>query len=370
VKTVLGLAIATLTVVRQEPAPRRLTSIPLKVTADLGTVSGARELKDGRILISDAKKAAVFIIDPKAGTTQQIGSAGGGETQYAQPGGFYSGVADTIYLLDRGQARVSVISPSGAIVGTRSIRRKGFSGSSAADLDFQQVDAHGLSYSLDRGGRLAAMLGGTATDSAPLIRLDPVRQHVDTVAQLRQPEKKVIQADEHTQMTREIRGSPRDGWGVAADGSVAVVRASPYRIDWYSPAGKVSRGPVISFEPIAFTAEEKAALKASRGPSVGVAAVGEEKKSAPSGDEDLFAPAKTAFDPASIIVSSDGHVWVPRNQSFGAKTVLYDVFDRQGQRVDRVELPPGNWVIGFGANAIYAVERDDKGSAALRKYKL
>ena len=64
--------------------------------------------------------------------------------------------------------------------------------------------------------------------------------------------------------------------------------------------------------------------------------------------------------PTDIIVSSDGHVWVPRNQRFGIKTVLYDVFDRQGQRVDRVELPPATRVIGFGQSCVYAVERDDK----------
>ena len=123
-------------------------------------MSGARELKDGRILISDAKRAAVYVIDPKAGTTQQIGSAGGGETQYAQPGGFYAGVADTIYLLDRAQARVVVISPTGTLVGTRSIRRKGVTGSSNSDIDFQQVDSRVLSYFVERSFRLNAGWGG------------------------------------------------------------------------------------------------------------------------------------------------------------------------------------------------------------------
>lgn len=373
-KTTLGLAIIAVVAVRQEPAPRRLTPVPVKVTANLETVSGARELKDGRILISDAKRAAVYVIDPRAGTTQQIGSAGGGDTQYAQPGGFYSGVADTVYLLDRGQARVSVISPAGVIVGTRSIKRKGVSGSSDADLDFQQVDAHALSYFVDRGARLAALVGRMATDSAPLIRLDASRQHIDTIALLRQAQKKVTQADEHMQMAREVRGSPRDGWGMAADGSVAVVRAAPYRIDWYSPAGKVSRGPVVAFEPLPYTAEEKAAITKASGSeaaSVGMAGpAGEEKKLSTSNEDDLFAPTKMAFDPTNIIVSSEGRVWVPRTQKFGVTTVVYDVFDRQGERVDRVELPPRNRVIGFGAGCVYAVERDEKGVAALRKYKL
>ncbi len=373
-KTTLGLALAALAFPHQEPTPRRLTSIPVKVTAELATVSGARELKDGRILISDAKRAAVYAIDPKTGTATQMGSAGGGDTQYAQPGGFYSGVADTVYLLDRGQARFLVISPTGAIVGPRSIRRKGFSGSSDADLDFQQVDSRGLAYFLDRGARLMAALGAVSSDSAPLLRFDASSQHYDTVALLRQAQKKITQADERMQVTREIRGSPRDGWGMAADGSVAIVRGSPYRVDWYSPTGKVTRGPVITFEPISYTSQEKAAINsdnAKAAPSVGLAGpAGEEKKTSISPTDDLFGESKTAFDPTNIIVSSDGHVWVPRTQRFGIKTVLYDVFDRQGQRVDRVELPAGNRVIGFGSNVVYTVERDEKGTAALRKYKL
>ena len=373
-KTRLGLATAIVSLLRQEPAPRRLTAVPVKVTADLTTISGAKELKDGRILISDAKRAAVYLVDPKAGTTQQLGSAGGGETQYAQPGGFYAGVADTIYLLDRAQARVLVITPQGAIVGNRSIRRKGVSQSSDADLDLQQVDSRVLSYFPDRNSRLAAVSGAVKTDSAPLIRFDASRQHYDTVALLRQAEKKVTQADEHMQMTREIHGSPRDGWGIASDGSVAVVRSAPYRVEWYSASGKVSRGPVVAFEPLPYTSEEKEEISrknAALAPSVGMAGpAGEEKKLLTSASGDLFAPTKMPFDPTNIIVSSEGRVWVPRNQRFGIKTVLYDVFDRQGERVDRVELPAGNRIIGFGPNAVYAVERDEKGSVALRKYKL
>ena len=373
-KTTLGFAIAALIAPHQEPAPRHPTSITVKLPADIATVSGARELKDGRLLISDQTRAAVYLIDPKTGAAQKIGSAGGGDMQYAQPGGFYSGVADTIYLLDRGQARVSVISPAGAIIGTRSIRRKGYSGSSDADLDLQQVDSRALAYFLDRGSRLSAALGAVSSDSAPLLRFDASRQHYDTVALLRQAQKKITQADEHMQITREVHGTPRDGWGVAADGSVAIVRASPYRIDWYAGSGKVSRGPVIAFEPIPYTAEDKAAVSNAalkNAPKAGIVdADGNEKKMSSAGADESFAATKAPFDPTNIIVSSEGQVWVPRNQRFGVKTVLYDVFDRQGQRIDRVVLPSGSRVIGFGPGSAYVVERDEKGAVTLRKYKL
>src|SRR6185436_17029487 len=136
-------------------------------------------------------------------------------TQYAQPGGFYSGLADTIYLLDRAQARFLVISPSGAIVESRSIKRRGVTGSSSADQDFQQLDVRGHSYFIERGGRFAALTGAISKDSARLLPFDSSRQHYDTVETFKQADKKVTQVDEHMQFTRAIHGSPQDGWGVA-----------------------------------------------------------------------------------------------------------------------------------------------------------
>jgi hypothetical protein len=365
------VVVALATIGRQEAAPRRPAGVAIPVKASLETISGVRPLRDGRLLLSDAKRAAVYLVDPKTGVAQQIGSAGGQSTQYAQPGGFYSGLADTIYLLDRGQARFLVISPSGSIVESRSIKRRGVSGSSSADQDFQQVDLHGLAYFIDQGHRFAALTGAVAKDSAALVRFDPSSQHYDTIATLRESEKKVTQVDEHTQFTRAIHGSPRDGWGITADGSVAVVRATPYRIDWYSPSGALTRGPVTQIEAIAYTDAEKAEISARNAKSagsVGVSGMGASVSSASLGD--LFAPTKAPFEADGVTVSSDGRVWVPRSQRATVTTVLYDVFNRRGERVDRIELPPRSRVVGFGANSVFVVERDEAGTPSLHRYSL
>ena len=71
-----------------------------------------------------------------------------------------------------------------------------------------------------------------------------------------------------------------------------------------------------------------------------------------------------------VIVSPEGRVWVSRNLPAGADKTIYDVFDEKGGRVDRVELPARNRVVGFGARSIYTLERDERGTASLRKYKL
>jgi hypothetical protein len=366
----LALVSMAATAAAQEPAPRRLTQLPMQLSAEFTTISGARELRDGRVLLSDAKRAAVFLVDPKTGTESQVGSAGGGDTQYAQPGGFYSGLADTVYLLDRGQARYLVLTPSGAIVASRSIKRKGVTSSSDLDQDLQQVDARGLSYFVNRGGLLAALTGNAiASDSTALVRFDATRQHYDTVAMLRQTDKKVIQVSPQMQVTRGVHGSPEDGWGIASDGSVAVVRAAPYRVDRYSATGRVQRGSVIAVEPIPFTEAEKKAITAANSRSAPSASVSGGPAS-PTDVETLFAPTKSPIDPKAVIVSPEGRVWVARSRPADASTVIYDVFDHRGERVDRVELPARNKVIGFGPAAVYAIERDERGKPSLRKYKL
>ena len=222
----------------QEPVVRRLNPIRIEAHAQFMTVSGVREMKNGQLLVTDAMKPAIYLIDPKSGTARVLGSAGADSGQYVQPGGVYAGRGDTSFVLDRGQARITIVSPSGTLAGVRSIKRAGVTSSSSADVDYQRVDSRGLAYFAERNGRLAARLGGVSNDSIPLIRFDPLRQHGDTIALLRQREQRIVSMDEHTQITTAVVGSPEDTWAVTPDGRIAIVRAAPYRVDWYSPTGR------------------------------------------------------------------------------------------------------------------------------------
>ena len=336
------------------------------------TVSGVREMKNGALLVTDAKRPAIYVIDQKTGKATTLGSVGADSAQYVQPGGIYSGLGDTLLVLDRGQARVSLISATGAVLGIRSIRQLGVQTSSDADVDHQRVDNRGLAYFTARGGRLLDRLpGGSRSDSIALVRFDPLRQHGDTIAKLRVREAKIVSMDEHMQVTQTVIGSPEDTWGVAADGRVAIVRSDPYRVEWYSANRAVTRGPTISHENIPYTAAEKQALTtAAQANAAGVGLVGGERKTGASTPRE-FAPNKPVFEPnGEAIVSPDGRIWIARNLPAGESKTLYDVFDGKGERVDRVELPPRNRVVGFGSGGIYTLERDERGAASLRKYRL
>ena len=349
----IGLLATVAALQTAEPAPRKATPMPLQIAIPLAHVSAAHELADGRILISDAKNTSVSVLDPKTGALTRVGSAGVGPDQYVQPGGFYRGQTGTTLLLDRAQQRVMRISPKAEFTGTYSIARKGEQSSSSADHDLQRLDARGFAYFTDRAAVLDRAGMGTPAP-LQLVRFEPNAQRRDIVAELRRPETKTIQTSPNSTISRSVTGSPADGWGVAPDGRVAVVRGQPYRVDWISPTGAITRGPDIAVDPIPMTQADRDAFIAASAARGGGASVGL-AGGAPGGGgiEPMFAATKAPFSPDDVIVSPDAQVWVPRSRPFGATTVVVDVFDARGQRIDRVELPEKSRIVGFGSGALY-----------------
>jgi hypothetical protein len=82
-----------------------------------------------------------------------------------------------------------------------------------------------------------------------------------------------------------------------------------------------------------------------------------------------YAAVKPPFFPDDVIVSPSGRVWVMRTQRFGAGTVIYDVFDTSGKRIDRVSLPVESRVIGFGPSSVF-VRQGVAGAEQLKKYRI
>ena len=112
-------------------------------------------MKNGSAACHRCHEAGHLPHRPKNRHRQLLGSAGADSGQYVQPGGFYAGRGDTIFVLDRGQARITLVSPSGAIAGIRSIKRNGVTSSSTADVDYQRVDSRGLRISRTVGAAVS-----------------------------------------------------------------------------------------------------------------------------------------------------------------------------------------------------------------------
>ena len=350
-----------------EPAPRALATAPVKVGVPLTHVSSAYELVDGRLLLTNANGPTVLLLDPASGTLTPVGAAGGGAERYARPGGLYAGPDGTTLMIDRGQTRAFRISAAGAIEGSRPIARKGHSASSDADVDLQRLDAAGFVYMLDRGARPTLMVSEGPVE-ATILRLDAEKQTTDEVAVLRGPVRRTVGGGDGVVFSRSIVGSPADGWGVATDGRVAVVRADPYRVEWYGRDGKVTRGPVIGDSPLPMTDADRNHYRRTLGRGGASVGMSGGARTDSAATEMLFASTKAPFDPDAVAVSLDGHVWVARTGPLGEATQAFDVFDAAGRRVDRIAVPAGGRLVGFGSGAIYVRYPAAAGTVELRKY--
>jgi hypothetical protein len=355
---------------QSEPPPRTLTALPLQLTLDLAQVAAVRELANGHLLISDAGGPAIFVVDPTSNAVRKLGREGRGPNEFVRPGGIYYDMDGTTSLIvDRGQARVFVIDKNGVLTGMKSIEQRG-SQRSADSYDPLRIDAALHTYFVDQGAIFRAN-GGRGGDSIPLIRFDVAQQKPDTIAQLFQTKPTIVSTQGRMTFSRTPIFSPADSWAVASDGSIALVRSTPYRVDWISPAGRRTVGPMISYVPVPVTDADKEPKDGSGSATIGGGPVGGKQSTMSTAEmKPEYAKVKPAFDALDIVVAPDGQLWVGRQETANAKRALYDVFDRKGARVDRVAFPGRSRVVGFGRSAVFVAELDDDDLPKIRKYSV
>ena len=67
---------------------------------------------------------------------------------------------------------------------------------------------------------------------------------------------------------------------------------------------------------------------------------------------------KPAFVPGSTRVDLDGNLWIRTSQNVDARPV-YDIVNRKGELIDRVQLPGNRVLAGFGeGGVVYLAVRD------------
>ena len=213
-----------------------------------------------------------------------------------------------------------------------------------------------------------------------------------------------------------------DEWAVMSDGTVAFVRGQDYHVDFIDASGARTVTDKIPYEWQRLTDDDKsrfidsakvaiekqrAALTANGGANQGNAirdmmgggggvgtsivmtrtrdGAGGPPGAAPASGTrveiggppaggmqmppiNMVAPSelpdyKPVFGPGSIRADMDGRLWVrtiPTKATSGG--AIYDVIDRAGKLVDRVQVPAGSTIAGFGAgNVVYLGIRDATG---------
>lgn len=366
----------------QAPLTRQLGPPETEFPEPFTTVSSLRELRDGRLLVSDRRDRTVQLLDLSTGKAKPVGREGSGPGEYALPVGLLALPGDTTLLYDAINARLLLILPDGT---PGSVLRLPEPFNPASRGGPRAADSRGrFYYEMARRGQPGSRYAGSAAD---LLRLDRKSLRVDTLATLALPADRFEGARSlpsgmlQTFTNKPL--APRDVAAIAPDGRVAVVRAKDYHVEWIAPDRKLTFGPPIPFEPVKVTeAERKAFLESQTRPGTivvrgGTGAGGSAPRAAPAPAGDPFAgepvdwpERKPPFLANAAVVAPDGRLWVLKTGAHDDPFPCYDVIDAGGRVVERITLPPRTRLAGFGAGVVYLVRADADDLEWLGRYRL
>lgn len=408
---------------QQRPPIRQLGATVGKTTETFGNVTGIRPLSNGSVLVNDVAGRRVLLFNPQlsaftvvADSTSATANAYGGRF-----GGLAGYKGDSSIFVDPSSLSMLVIDPAGKVARVISVPRAQDANMLASPngnpvlapngkLIYRAQPNFQTTRTVTAGGAAGgpgAFLPPEIPDSAPVLRIDLATRVVDTLGYIKTPKIKMdVQHDDNgnVRMSSQINPLPTvDDWAMTSDGAVAFVRGHDYHVDWINPDGSKASSPKVPFDWQRMTEEDKVAfidsLKAARakqganaptaatpggaapgagggGPQVFV--FGNAGPGGPGGGggapprgglpqvQQNFIPAsdlpdyKPPFFAGSTRADTEGNLWVrtiPTSAIPGGP--VYDVLNRKGEIVERVQIPTGRTIVGFGSGgAVYLVNRD------------
>jgi hypothetical protein len=373
------LMVATLTALALQAAPQATRTVTLDkaeavLDVDFTQIRGVRELRDGRVLISDRLDRGVVVATFGSGDVKPIGRAGRGPTEYRLPTGLIPLPGDSTLLFDEGNSRLAIIGPDLRIHRSFSVMLPGM----GTPMFARVIDSRGRYY-LSIPSWLLPTPNGVPRDTLPVIRFDAKANRVDTITRIkgmsnRAPGPRLVPGVPY------IVFAPQDVWTVSSTGRIAVVRSADYHVEWYEPDGRVVRGPRVPYDRLPVTQEDKIIYMrtfmqnsntSGKDPDGGMSATPAEFTSDDAvrrivaGNE--FALTKPATTDASPLLSPEGTLWVERSVKLGDAPV-WDVFDAAGARVAQVRVPNGKRVVALGAGTAYVIATDADGLQRLERF--
>jgi hypothetical protein len=359
----------------QQPAPLvRLTKPDAVLPREFSQIRAVRELRDGRLLVSDWTDEVVLIVDLRTGGVRQLGRKGSGPTEYRLPAALLPLPGDSTLLVDQGNERLAVIGPDLSIVRSFSSHRPGLTHTVVP----RAVDSAGRFYfEIPNWTRPDANLN----DSVAVVRWDPRTGIEEPVGRIR--------AETYRKPGRRLRPSlpyvvfaPQDVWQADGGGRVAFVRSAGYRVDWRDAGGgRILRGPPTPFQPLRVTAADRTDYirrfvttspvggRSGSGMSATPAEMATPAAIAAMVPDQEFAATRPPFTDFTPRIAPDGTLWVERSVAAGTPP-LFDLLDRQGVRRRVVALPAGRRLVSLGAGVAYLASVNEDGVERLERYRL
>lgn len=366
-----------LMLVRAQAPLRTLPKPEVEYREPFTAISGVRELKDGRVLIADAREKTLQVIDLARGTAVAVGRTGAGPGEWGTPTTLHALPGDSTLMLDYANQRIFLVAPDG-----RPAPSQRFPDGTMFSADLIGIDGSGRM--LMKQSRRPSGPTDPSVGVADLVVINRSTGRADTLGSLAEPKGEHMAArvlpGGMMQWSTNLPFAARDLAAIAPDGRVAIVRAAPYRLEWIAPNGARVIGPVAQPSSIPVTRAEKEAFARSQvrpggiivaGPSGAPPSAKGPQSSRPrvpamskSDLEKLMSPdqrwpdVKPPFLDKAVQVAPEGSVWVLRTRAHDDPVSTFDVFDSSGRVVERVALPAGTRLVGFGNGAIYLARTD------------
>jgi hypothetical protein len=400
----------------QQVPPAHLINAPDASSPHVfANVLAVRALPSGQVLVNDGGNRQLLLLSPTLQPAVVVAdSTSGSLNSYGvRSGALIPYVADSSLFIDPAGLSMFVITPAGTISRVASVPRSQDAGSlGAQQLTNPGVDAQGRIVYRGLPNRALQLAQQAAKpgqpgfqipdppDSVALVRIDLATRKLDTAAfyKIAKVKMNMTQTDRGFTATSEINPMPVvDDWALLSDGSIAIARGQDYHIDWVGADGAVTPSAKLPFDWQRMSDDDKAAVldsakaaieKARNAPPTdggrgagniagqqimvmsmrggdGVATRSNTAMPMPGiamVDASELPDYRPAFTANSMRGDMDDNVWI-RTTATRAGTVaagpIYDVVNRKGELVDRVQVPAGRSIIGFAkGGVVYMLARD------------
>jgi hypothetical protein len=394
-----ALLLAAASAGAQSPIPiRSIGPILATSTENVGQAVTVRGTSDGHVIVGAGQRQRVYAFDSTLQTFTVVADSGQGTGFIpVRTTGLIPYLGDSTLLADFSSNALLVLDPSGKQV-------RSMAPPHAQDLMFLGIPASFGRPGFDNKGRLIyrTMLrnnnmmpkttpGGSqkidmqaiSADSSPIVRGDFDTRTVDTIAWMKTPsqgrmgmEIKENPAGGAPSVTMKMEMNPfqmSDEWSVLSDGTIAIVRVHDYHIDWVDLDGTKRSTPKMPIDWKRYTdaerlqrvdsmkkvADEQIKGAMSKMSGAGMPQMKFDIGIVPDSEFPSFWPP---IEPGSVLADLEGHLWIlPTTSTNSANGFTYDVVNKKGEVFERVQLPKGHVLVGFGPrNVVYLTKADGK----------
>lgn len=393
----------------EAPPPSIATKIPIRKLGPtvrtsaitFGSVSHVQRLSDGRVLVNDPSRHQVILLDSTlANPVIVIDSIGGRDDSYGmRNGGLIPYRGDSTFFVDPTSSTMLLIGPSGKILRVMSMPVRavsylaspssyGYPGFSEAFGIVFRMQSSSFKYPNNPPSEGAPEIVIKYEDSIAVIGMKLSTRKGDTLMKYGSGQQMTARISwDNFEMNGNNEMFPiANDWALMADGSIAILSGREYRLRWINTDGTRTESPRLPFtwDPNPDDEKQRIAdsINTERQRSYEKMMASRKRRADSLKAEKLPVPTELtraqrqpskvqmldipdyfpAYErqPNSIRADADTNVWIrprpPRSQRGGT---VYDIVNRKGELIDKVELPQGRTLIGFGPGGIvYLLTRD------------